>query len=64
MEAEWDEGSIAIELADVLTEMSEAEGSVIIGWTFSGLDLGEIEVTTHSGQMFRMTVSRVEGFDV
>ena len=64
MEAEWDEGSIAVELADVLTEMSETEGSVIIGWAFNGLDLGEIEVTTHSGQMFRMIVTSVESFDV
>lgn len=29
----------------------------------SGLDIGEVQVTTADGQKFRLTVERVESFD-
>ena len=63
MSEEYDEGSVAVEVADMLTELDDMHGADGGGWTFNGLDIGEMEVTTPTGSKFRFSVERVESFD-
>lgn len=64
MVEERDAGSVAVEVSDMLTELDDMHGADGGGWTFNGMDTGEIEITTPEGLMFRLVAYQVESFDV
>lgn len=51
------------EIAEVVGAMLNGEISIPAAWTFEANDLGEIEVTTASGQRFRFTAEEVHEED-
>ena len=50
------EGEFAALIATVLDHSSFVD---LEGWSFIGLDTGEIEVTTAEGKRWRLTVSKI-----
>lgn len=53
-----DEGEVAEIVATLATNAIDYTHA---GWTFTGLDIGEIEVTNPYGERFRLTVERIYG---